>query len=38
MQNKAGAIEPGKSNQIRDILDTLVILGQARKIEEGYVS
>ena len=27
-----------KTNQIRDILDTLVVLGQARTVEEGYVS
>ena len=27
-----------KTNQIRDILDTLVVLGQARKADEGYVS
>ena len=27
-----------KATQIRDILDTLLILGQARKVEEGYVA
>ncbi len=27
-----------KANQIRDILETLVVLGQARRVEGGYVS